>query len=70
MFLQVIRLEARPGIPSHKIGKSILSLSRPLINQLPPLNRDYKRDTNIQALKRRGLINHGSTLNPQTLNPK
>ena len=70
MFLQVIRLEARPGIPSHKIGKSILSLSRPLINKLPPVVGIIYGDTNIQALKRRGLINHGSTLNPQTLNPK
>ena len=28
----------------------------------PPLNRDFSKDPNIQALKRRGFINHGSTL--------
>ena len=33
-----------------------------MINKPPPLNRDYDRDPNIKALKRRGLINHGSTL--------
>ena len=27
-----------------------------------PLNRDYNRGPNIMALKRRGFINHGSTL--------
>ena len=33
-----------------------------MINKPPPLNRDYNRDPNIKALKRRGFINHGSTL--------
>ena len=32
------------------------------MNKPPPLNMDYKRDPNIWALKRRGFINHGSTL--------
>ena len=27
-----------------------------------PLNRDYNRDPNIKAFKRRGFINHWSTL--------
>ena len=38
---------------------------RPLINKPPSLNRDYKRDPNIQALKKRGFIHHGSTLYPK-----
>ena len=33
-----------------------------MINETPPLNRDYNRYPNIKALKRRGLINHESTL--------
>ena len=33
-----------------------------MIDKPPPLNRDYNRDPNIQALKRRGFINQGSTL--------
>ena len=33
-----------------------------MINKPPPLNRDYDRDPNIKALKRRGFLNHGSTL--------
>ena len=33
-----------------------------MINEPPPLNRDNNRDPNIKALKRRGFINHGSTL--------
>ena len=33
-----------------------------MINKTPPLNRDYNRDPNMKALKRRGFINHGSTL--------
>ena len=37
-------------------------LCRPLINKPPPINRDYNRDPNIKALKRGGVINHGSTL--------
>ena len=28
----------------------------------PPLSRDYNRDPNIEALKKKGFINHGSTL--------
>ena len=37
-----------------------------LINKPPPLNRNYNRDCNIKALKRRrGVINHGSTLTPK-----
>ena len=34
---------------------------RPLINKPPPLNRGGNRDPSIEALQRRGLINHGST---------
>ena len=33
-----------------------------MINKPPPLNRDDNRNPNIKALKRRGFINHGSTL--------
>ena len=33
-----------------------------MITKPPPLNGDYNRDPNIKALKRRGFINHGSTL--------
>ena len=33
-----------------------------MINKPPPLNRDYNKDPNTKALKRRGFINHGSTL--------
>ena len=33
-----------------------------MINKPSPLNRDYNRDPNIEALKKRGVINHGSTL--------
>ena len=40
----------------------IKSTRRVLINEPPPLNRDYDRDPNIQALQRRGFIDHGSTL--------
>ena len=42
-----------------------------MINKPPPLNRDDNKDPNIKALKRRGFINHGSTLlqpKPQTPN--
>ena len=35
---------------------------RPLINKALPVNEDYNEDPNIKALKRRGLINDGSTL--------
>ena len=35
---------------------------RPLINKPPPSNRDYNRNPNIKALRKRGFINHGSTL--------
>ena len=40
---------------------------RPLINKPPPHNRDYNRDPNIKALKRRGFMNQGSTLRVQVL---
>ena len=33
-----------------------------MINKPPALHRDYSRDPNIKALKRRGFISHGSTL--------
>ena len=33
-----------------------------MINKPPPLNRDYNRDPNMKALKRRGFIDRGSTL--------
>ena len=32
------------------------------MNEPPPVNRDHDRDPNIKTLKRRGLINHGSTV--------
>ena len=32
---------------------------RPLINKDPPLNRDYNRDPNIKARKRRGFLIRG-----------
>ena len=35
---------------------------RPVINNPPPLSRDYIKDPNIKALKRRRFANHGSTL--------
>ena len=39
------------------VGKALLCLGlwecRPLINEPPPLNRDYNRGPNIKALKRR-----------------
>ena len=35
----------------------------PLINRSPPLHRDCNRDPSIKALKRRGCITQGSTLN-------
>ena len=35
---------------------------RPLINKPPTLNRDYDRDPNIEARKRKGAINQGSPL--------
>ena len=35
---------------------------RPVVNKPPPLNRDCNRDPSIKALKRRGFINRGSTL--------
>ena len=35
---------------------------RPMMNNPPPLNRDYKRDPNSKALRKKGFINHGSTL--------
>ena len=39
-----------------------LGSTEPLINKPPLLDRDYNTDPNIKALKRRGFINHGSTL--------
>ena len=33
-----------------------------LINEHPPLYRDYNRNHNLEASKRRGFINQGSTL--------
>ena len=33
-----------------------------MINKSPPLCREYSGDPNIEALKRRAFINHGSTL--------
>ena len=38
-----------------------------MINKPSPLDTDSNKDPKIKALKRRGLINHGSTLSP--LNP-
>ena len=35
---------------------------RPLINKPTPLGRDYNREPNTKARKRRRVINHGSTL--------
>ena len=35
---------------------------RPLIKKPPPLNRDSNRDPHIKALKRRELVDQGSTL--------
>ena len=35
-----------------------------MINKPPHLHRGYNRDPNIQVLKRKGFVNHGSTLNP------
>ena len=35
---------------------------RPLINKPPALNRDYNGGPNTKAFKRRGFMNHGSTL--------
>ena len=40
----------------------------PVIRNPLPLNRDYSRDAKIEALKRRGAVNHGSTFIP-TLPP-
>ena len=48
------------GQPPFK--RLFLYCPRPLINKPPPLNRDYKREPNTRALKRRGFMNHGSTL--------
>ena len=40
----------------------------PMINKPPPLNKDYGRDPNIKAHKKRGLLI--IPLNPTHLNPK
>ena len=52
------------GIMEKKVETTTLFRvkSRPLISKPPPLNREHNRDPNIKALKRRGFINHGSTL--------
>ena len=42
------------------MGSIGFRVCRPLINKPPPLDRDYHRDPNIKALKRRGFINHGN----------
>ena len=42
----------------------------PLINKPFALHRDYNKDRNIQALKRRGFLNHGSTLITQNTRVK
>ena len=42
----------------------------PVINEPPPFNRDYNRDPNIQALKRRGFVHHGSTLSVCHMQPR
>ena len=39
-------------------------------NTPPPLHRDYDRDPNIEALERRGFVNHGSPLIPRIVNPE
>ena len=39
-------------------------IPRTPIDKPPPRNRDYSRDPNIKALKRRGFNNHGSTFPP------
>ena len=39
-----------------------------MINKPPPHNMGYNRDPDIKALKRRGFINHGSTLGFEWLN--
>ena len=39
-----------------------LYLPRPVINEPPPLNRNYNRDPTIKAITRRGFMNQGSTL--------
>ena len=36
-----------------------------MIKKNPPLDRDSNRDPNIKAMKRRGVINHGSPLGLQ-----
>ena len=40
------------------------------VNKPPPLNRDYNRDPYIKALKRRELINRGSTLTTASSPPE
>ena len=53
MILQLLRL----------LQEMTIDYCRPLINKPPPLNRDYKRDPKLlRPFKRRGFINHGSTL--------
>ena len=38
---------------------------RPLINTPPRLDREYNRDLDTKALKRKSFLNHGSTLRVQ-----
>ena len=64
-FLKAMRTW-HPGNFPYKPFMALESLffatqPKPVINKPPPLNRDYNRDPNIKALKRRGFINHGST---------
>ena len=40
------------------------------MNKPPPLNRDDNTDPSIQALKRKGVINHGSTLGLSLAHPE
>ena len=44
--------------------QSLYQIFQTLMNKPPPQNREYNRDPNVKALKRRGCINHGSTLFP------
>ena len=53
--------------PSARLDKPADNLplhtayGRPLIKKPPPLNGHHNGDPGIQALKRRGFMNHGST---------
>ena len=41
-----------------------LAFCRPMINKPLPHNRDYNGDPNIEAIKTKGFIHQGSTLDP------